>query len=82
VDGIDARLTDAREMADQLAQDVLAKVFRGEPEPTEAELARREKRSFESGAEMLARIRAEREKTPTPEKRTRKPRWTEQKAAT
>ena len=38
----------------------LAKGFRGELVPTEAELARAEGRSYESAAELLARIRAER----------------------
>src|SRR6202035_3576624 len=47
VDRIEARLTDARQMADQLTQAVLAKAFRGELVPTEAELARREKRTYE-----------------------------------
>ena len=51
---------------------MLAKAFRGELVPTEAELARREKLSYESGAELLARIRAEREKTASPTKRVGK----------
>lgn len=65
-DVIESRLTDARRMADQLTQAVLAKAFRGELVPTEAELARREKRTYESAAELLARIRAEREQLATP----------------
>jgi type I restriction enzyme S subunit len=74
-DSIEARLADARQMADQLTQSVLAKAFRGELVPTEAELARREKRSYEPAADLLARIRAEREKaTSTPERPARKPR--------
>jgi type I restriction enzyme S subunit len=63
-------------MADKLTQAVLAKAFRGELVPTEAALARREKRTYESGAELLARIKAEREKasdTATKPTRTRKP---------
>ena len=35
--------------------------FRGELVPTEAELARREGRSYEPASALLARIRAERE---------------------
>lgn len=76
-DVIESRLTDARRMADQLTQAVLAKAFRGELVPTEAELARREGRSYESAAELLARIRAERQQPVPPTndkpKRTRKP---------
>jgi len=39
----------------------LAKAFWGELVPTEAELARREGRSFESASELLARIKSESE---------------------
>jgi type I restriction enzyme S subunit len=35
---------------------VLAKAYRGELVPTEAELARRENRSYEPASELLARI--------------------------
>jgi len=38
-----------------------AKTFRGELVPTEAELARREGRSYEPASALLERIRAERE---------------------
>lgn len=62
-DRIEARLADARQMADQLTQAVLAKAFRGELVPIEAELARREKRAFESADELLARIRSSRSPT-------------------
>jgi type I restriction enzyme S subunit len=69
-DRIEERLTDARRMANQLIQAVLAKAFRGELVPTEAELARREKRTYEPAADLLARIRAERQReTPAPKKR-------------
>jgi type I restriction enzyme S subunit len=63
-DQIETRLADARQMADQLTQAVLAKAFRGELVPTEAELARREYRTYESAADLLARIRAERDQQP------------------
>lgn len=59
-DRIEARLADARQMTDQLTQAVLAKAFRGELVSTEAELARREKRSYEPAADLLARTRAKR----------------------
>lgn len=38
---------------------VLAKAFRGELVPTEAELARREGRDYEPAAVLLERVRAE-----------------------
>ena len=40
---------------------IQVKAFRGELVPTEAEVARREGRSYEPAAALLARIRAERE---------------------
>lgn len=55
-DQIEARFKKAQAQVDRLTQSVLAKAFRGELVPTEAELARREKRSFESASELLARI--------------------------
>jgi type I restriction enzyme S subunit len=45
---------------DSLTQAVLAKAFRGELVPTEAELARRERRDYEPASALLERIRAER----------------------
>ena len=42
-----------------LTQSILAKAFRGELVPTEAELAAAEGRDFESAAELLERIRSE-----------------------
>ena len=62
-DVIEERLADARRMADQLTQAVLAKAFRGELVPTEAELARRENRTYEPAADLLARIRAARQQS-------------------
>ncbi len=74
-DVIEARLTDARRMADRLTQAVLAKAFRGELVPTEAALARRENRTYEPAADLLARIRADRDQPAAPTKpaRGRKP---------
>lgn len=43
--------------AEKLTQAILAKAFRGELVPTEAELARREGRSYESASALLARIK-------------------------
>jgi type I restriction enzyme, S subunit len=60
-DAIEARATAALKRVESLAQAVLAKAFRGELVPTEAELARRENRPFESAADLLARVRASRE---------------------
>jgi len=57
-------------MADRLCSiargAILAKAFAGELVPTEAELARAEGRSYESGEELLARIRAKRAATGLP----------------
>ncbi len=47
--------------AKKLTQAIIAKTFRGELVPTEAELARREGHSYESASTLLALIRAERE---------------------
>ena len=41
----------------KLIQSILAKAFRGELVPTEADLARREGRSYETAEELLARIK-------------------------
>ncbi len=71
-DVIEARLADARRMADRLAQAVLAKAFRGELVPTEAELARRDGRTYEPAADLLARVRAERPQAATKPARARR----------
>jgi type I restriction enzyme S subunit len=57
-DRVEARYTKARAQADKITQAILAKAFRGELVPTEADLARREGRSYEPAAELLARIRS------------------------
>jgi type I restriction enzyme, S subunit len=54
---------------DALTQAVLAKAFRGELVPTEAELARREGRDYEPASALLERVRAERAATPKPGRR-------------
>ena len=50
--------------ADKMPQAILAKAFRGELVPTEAELARQKRRDYESASALLARIRAARADTP------------------
>ena len=46
---------------EKITQAILAKAFRGELVPTEAELARQEGRDYEPASALLERIRAERE---------------------
>jgi hypothetical protein len=60
-DTIEERVTAATARTEKLTQAILAKAFRGELVPTEAEVARREGRSYESASELLARIKSERE---------------------
>jgi type I restriction enzyme S subunit len=61
-DAIDKRVAAATLRAERLTQAILAKAFRGELVPTEAELARREGREYEPASVLLERIKAEREK--------------------
>jgi type I restriction enzyme, S subunit len=58
-DQIEARLTRAQAQVDRLTQSILAKAFRGELVPTEAELARRESRDYEPASKLLERVRIE-----------------------
>jgi len=72
-DAIEARVAAASARADKLTQAILAKAFRGELVPTEAELARQESRDYEPASALLARIRATRagnDKKPTRHSRT------------
>ncbi len=57
-DSIEKRVTIATSRANKLTQAILAKAFRGVLVPTEAELARREGRSYEPASALLARIKA------------------------
>ena len=57
-DSIEKRSESALQRVQLLTQAVLAKAFRGELVPTEAELARREGRSYEPASELLARLKA------------------------
>lgn len=58
-DAIERRVAAATARADKLTQAILAKAFRGELVPTEADLARAEGRDYEPATAMLARIRSE-----------------------
>ena len=60
-DTIEKRVAAASLGAEKLTQAILAKAFRGELVPTEAELAHRDARSYEPASELLARIKSERE---------------------
>jgi type I restriction enzyme S subunit len=60
---IEENVATARTRVDKLTQSILAKAFRGELVPTEAELARRERRSYEPAAALLERGRAARSKS-------------------
>ena len=59
-DKIEARVAAATARADKLIQATLAKAFRGELVPTEAELAELEGREFETAQALLDRIHDER----------------------
>ena len=72
-DRLEARVQNARKRVDALTQSILAKAFRGELVPTEAELAEAEGPPFESAEQLLSRIRSEREPTPAPTPRKRAP---------
>src|SRR6202044_3172319 len=55
-DAIEKRVQAATARAEKLTQSILAKAFRGELVPTEAELARCEDREYEPASELIARI--------------------------
>jgi len=59
-DRIEARVQAATARVEKITQAILAKAFRGELVPTEAELARAERRDYEPATVLLARIRATR----------------------
>lgn len=52
----------AKEKLDKLPQAVLAKAFRGELVPTEAELARKEGHDYETAQQLLERIKTEKKR--------------------
>ncbi|RUL84355.1 restriction endonuclease subunit S [Tautonia sociabilis] len=57
-DAIEQKAASARRRVELLTQTILAKAFRGELVPTEAELARNEGRSYEAASELLAELQA------------------------
>ena len=66
------RAASALNRVESLTQAVLAKAFRGELVPTEAELARREKRTYEPASELLARLASSADAAPKPSRRGKK----------
>jgi type I restriction enzyme S subunit len=70
-DAIGHRVSMATLRAEKLTQAILAKAFRGELVPTEAELARLSSRDFEPASELLERVTKQTE-TPTKATGTRK----------
>jgi type I restriction enzyme S subunit len=60
-DAIEKRVVAATARAEKLTQAILAKAFRGELVPTEAELARREGRDCEPASVLLERIHSQRQ---------------------
>ncbi len=54
---IEVRVEAARTRADKLTQSILAKAFRGELVPTEADLARREGREYETAEALLEKVK-------------------------
>ena len=59
-DSIESKVAAAREKTEKLRQSILAKAFSGELVETEAEIARREGRDYESAEVLLERIKKER----------------------
>jgi Type I restriction modification DNA specificity domain len=57
-DAIEKRVAAAMARAEKLTQSILAKAFRGELVPTEAELARRDGRTYEPASALLGRIKS------------------------
>lgn len=62
-DELEARFAKAQAHVDKLVPSLLARAFCGELVPTEAELARREKRDYESASTLLERIHSAHERT-------------------
>ncbi len=65
-EAVEKRVAAAAMRAEKLTQSILAKAFRGELVPTEAELARREGRPYESASELLSRIKSGHESKEAP----------------
>jgi type I restriction enzyme S subunit len=58
-DSIEAKVAAAREKTEKLRQSILAKAFSGELVETEAEIARREGRDYETAEVLIEKIKAE-----------------------
>jgi type I restriction enzyme S subunit len=67
-DKIEARYEAVKRQVERLPQSILAKAFRGELVSTEADLAEREGRTYESAEQLLERIRTEKTTTVSREK--------------
>jgi cell division FtsZ-interacting protein ZapD len=61
-DKIEKRVGAATRRADKITKAILAKAFRGKLLPTEAKLAQKEGRDYESASALLERVKAEDEK--------------------
>jgi type I restriction enzyme S subunit len=59
-DRVEKRLTDVQAVVERITPSLLAKAFRGELVATEAELALRDGRQYESASELLLRIQGQR----------------------
>ena len=70
-DSIERRVQETTKRSEVLTQSILAKAFRGELVPTEADLAQAEGRDYETAEQLLARIREELAQR-KPEKKTRR----------
>ena len=60
-EAVEKRVATSTVRTESLIRAILAKAFRGELVPTEAELARREGRSYEPASDLLARIKSQRD---------------------
>ncbi|MDW5550606.1 hypothetical protein [Methanosarcina sp.] len=56
-DSIEAKVSAAREKTEKLRQSILAKAFSGQLVETEAEIARREGRDYETAEVLLEKIK-------------------------
>lgn len=73
-EAIDRRIAASTAAADKLTQSIPAKAFRGQLVLSEAQLARREGREYESASALLARVNRAGRGAPTANKRPRTPR--------
>jgi type I restriction enzyme S subunit len=71
-DRLQGRYEIAKSQVGRLTQSILAKAFRGELVPTEAELAKAEGRSYETAEELLKRVSATSKNGASPSRRPRR----------